>query len=93
MNSLLILAPVFGAGIGLTMAYGVTHRNRRIHFVERDNLNRELENLDINVGHAETCIECGDDLDPEDVGAVVRESDEYRVVCNKPTCLDTYDIE
>lgn len=75
------------------MAYGVTHKNRRIHFVERSNLKTELNKFDITVGPAETCVECGDELDPEDVGAVVREDGEYSVICNKQKCLDTYDIE
>lgn len=75
------------------MAYGVTHRNRRIHFVERDNLKTELDNLNITLKHAEMCVECGEELEPADVGAVVREDGVYKAVCNKPKCLDTYDIE
>lgn len=92
MNSLLILAPLVGVGIGLATAYGMTHRNRRIHFVERDNLQGEMDNLGIQAERSEACLECTDSLEPEEVGAVVREEGEYRVVCNKPTCLDTYDL-
>lgn len=94
MSSALVLAPVLGAGIGLAAAYGVTQRqrNRRIHFVESDNLEDELDTLDISVGAAETCVECGDEVTPEEVGALIREDGEYRVICNKPTCLDTYDL-
>lgn len=92
MNTFLILAPVVGAGIGLAAAFGVANRKERIHFVKRDNLNAELDDLDIDVGPAETCIVCGDELDPEDVGAIVREDGEYRVVCAKASCLDTYDV-
>lgn len=93
MISLLVLAPLIGIGIGLVAAVGVTRRNRRIHFVERDNLESELDDLDVSIGGAETCVECGDELDPKDVGAIVRKDGEYRVVCNKPACLDTYDVE
>lgn len=93
MTSPLVLAPFIGAGIGMAAAYGVTKANRRVHFVERDNLNQELDNLDIQVSPGETCVVCGDELDPDDVGAIVRDEGQYKTVCNKPTCLDTYDID
>lgn len=93
MSSLQILAPLAGVGIGMAAAYGVKRRNRRIHFVEQENLQNELDHFDIDVGPAETCVECGDELEPDDVGAVVRVEGEYKLVCQKPTCLDTYDIE
>jgi hypothetical protein len=93
MSSFLILAPFFGAGIGLAAAYGITQKDRRIHFVERDNLNEEVEDLDIEIKSSETCVECGDEVNPENVGALVRDNGEYRVVCDKAKCLDTYDIE
>lgn len=93
MNSLLVLAPLAGAGIGLAAAHGVARTDKRIHFVERNNLNEELDDLDIDVGHPERCVECGDEIDPNDVGAIIRENGEYRVICNKSMCLDTYDIE
>lgn len=93
MNSLLVLAPMIGVGIGLLAAVGVTRRNRRIHFVERDNIESELDDLDVSIGGGETCVECGDELDPGDVGAIVKEEGRYRAVCNKPECLDTYDLE
>lgn len=93
MNTFLILAPMVGAGIGLAAAIGVANRERRIHFVKREQLNEELDDLDIDIGPAETCVECGDELEPEDVGAIVRVDGEYRVLCSKPSCLDTYDVE
>lgn len=93
MTSPLVLAPFIGAGIGMAAAYGVTRASSRIHFVERNNLTEELDNLDIQVGSAETCVVCGDELVPEDVGAIVQEGGDYKAVCNKPTCLDTYDID
>lgn len=93
MNSFLALVPLVGVGVGLATAYGVTHRDRRIHFVERKNLETELTNLSIDVNRAETCIECGDEIDPEDIGAIVRENGGYRTVCEKQKCLDTYDLE
>lgn len=93
MNSLLILAPLLGVGIGAAAAFGVSGRNKRIHFVERGNLDSELDDLEIEVENTEVCVECGDEVDPESVGAIVREGDEYRAICNKETCLDTYDIE
>lgn len=93
MSSLLVLIPALGVGIGLATAYGVTHTDRRIHFVEKENLNEELEDLDIRVGHADTCGECGDEIDPDDVGAIVRNNGEYKVICSRPACLDTYDID
>lgn len=93
MTSALVLAPFLGAGIGMAAAYGVSKANRRVHFVKRDKLNQELDNLDIQVSSGETCVVCHDELDPDDVGAIVREEGEYKVVCNKPTCLDTYDID
>lgn len=93
MNSFLILAPLVGAGIGLAAAVGVANKQGRIHFVKRDQLNEELDDLDIHVGPAETCVECGDELGPEDVGAIVQVNGEYQVLCSKPSCLDTYDVE
>lgn len=89
---MLILAPILGVGIGLTAAYGVTHRQKRIHFVERDNLQTELENLDIEVSGSEVCVECGDELQPDEVGAIIQEDGEYRAICDQPECLDTYDL-
>jgi len=95
MNSLLVLAPMFGAGIGMAAGYGVTHRNRdrRIHFVDRGDMESELSDLDISVKSAETCVECGDDVGPGDVGAFVKEDGGYRAVCNNPACLDSYDLK
>lgn len=94
MNSTLILAPVLGAGIGLAAAYAATHKpfRKRIHFVKRENLQSELENLDINVEEGERCVDCGERIKPEEIGAVVREGNEYKIVGNKPECLDTYEI-
>lgn len=86
MNTLAVLVPVFGVlgvGIGMAAAYGVSRANRRIHFVEETNLDTELANLDIDVTGSETCIECGDSIDPDEVGAIVLEDGEYKIVCNK----------
>lgn len=93
MNSLLILAPFIGFGIGSVAAYSYTRKDRRIHFVDRDNLKTELAELDIEVGSSETCVVCGDEVEPEDVGSIVKTDGEYKVVCQKSTCLDTYDVE
>lgn len=93
MQSLLLLGPLIAAGIGGAAAYGVTHKDKRIHFVEEDNLSEELDKFDISVSQAETCPICNDEVDSENVGAVIRVDDEYRVICDKSTCLDTYDLE
>jgi predicted ABC-type ATPase len=93
MNTLLILAPLLGVGIGSVAAYSYTRENRRIHFVDRDNLNAELNELDIEIGSVETCAVCGDEINPDNVGSIVKIDGDYRVICQKPTCLDTYDVE
>lgn len=93
MNSLLVLGPIIGAGIGMAAGYGVTHQSKRIHFVESEDLDKEMESLDIEVNETETCLVCGDELDSNHVGALVRENGEYRVVCDKTSCMDTYDVE
>lgn len=95
MSSLEILVPLAGAGIGMAAAYGATHKpwSKRIHFVERDSLQSELEDLDVDVAGSETCVECGDEIAPDEIGAVVRVDGEYQVVCDKFECLDTYDVE
>lgn len=92
MEAILLLGPVLAAGVGGAAAYGVTHRQKRIHFVEEDNLSKELEEFDVSIGQAETCGVCGDEVDSENVGALVRDGDEYRIICDKPKCLDTYDL-
>lgn len=96
MSILQILAPFLAAGVGMAAAYGVTHSDdfkKRIHFVERDNLSSELEDLEIDIQGMETCEECGDEIPTKDVGAFVRVDGHYKAVCDKPKCLDTYDIE
>jgi len=93
METLLILVPLLGAGIGSAAAFGATRRKRRIHFVEQNELEQELTDLDIEVSHQETCMMCGDDIEPDQIGAVVRDGDEYKVVCDKPRCVDTYDLK
>lgn len=95
MSSLQLLAPLVGAGIGAVAAYGATHRplNKRIHFVDRGNLESELDDLDIDVAGAETCAVCEREIQPSEIGAVVREDDDYRVICDRPECLDTYDLQ
>jgi hypothetical protein len=93
MSTLLVLASFLGVGIGLAAAYGATHKQRRIHFVERDNLQKELDNLEIDVKRSETCVECGEEIDPDEVGAIVQVDGEYQVVCNKLKCLDSYDLQ
>lgn len=92
MSSALVLAPVLGVGIGIAAAYGVTHRpsNRRIHFVERDNLEEELASLDVSVEDEETCMVCGEAVTAEEVGALVREGGRYRMIHDRPSCLDSY---
>lgn len=92
MTVQLVLASIGAAGIGLTAAYAQSRNKRRIHFVENNELGDELDNLEIEVDAPEECLVCGDNLDPEDVGAVVRKDDEYKAVCEKQSCLDTYDI-
>lgn len=95
MISLQILAPILGVGIGATAAYGATHSdwNRRIHFVKRENLQSEIDELDIEVAAKETCVECQEEISPDEIGAVVRDDGDYRVVCDTTECLDTYDLE
>lgn len=93
MTSLMILLlPLVAVGIGTAAAYSATHSKRRIHFVDRGSLDSELENLDIEIDHSDTCVVCNDEVKPENAGAVVREAGEYKLVCDKSTCLDTYDI-
>lgn len=95
MSSMQILAPIVGAGIGIAAAYGATHKpwKKRVHFVERDNLESELEELDIEISGVETCELCGDEIPVEDIGAIVLDEGEYKIICDKPKCLDTYDVE
>lgn len=95
MNSLLLLAPIAGVGIGTVAAYGATHSDlsKRLHFVQRENLESELDDIGVDLGAAETCVECGDEIDPSEIGAVVRIEGEYKVVCDDPECLDTYDVQ
>ena len=90
-----ILVPIIGAGFGMAAAYGATHKplSKRIHFVSRDNLKSELEDLEINIESGETCVECDDEIGTDEIGAVVREKGEYKIVCNNPKCLDTYDVD
>lgn len=85
--------PIVAVGIGTALAYRTTHKNKRIHFVERESLDSELKSFDIEVGQTDSCIVCDDEVNPENIGALVQEGDEYRVVCDKPKCLDTYDIQ
>lgn len=93
MESLLVLAPVIGAGIGTAAGYGTSRRKRRIHFVERKNLNQELERLDVSVDQAERCAVCGDELAPTDVEAIIREDGDYKFVCGKVKCHDIFNFE
>lgn len=95
MNNLAVLIPMFGllgVGVGTAAAYSVSQGSRRIHFVEENNLETELSQLDIDVGGSEQCVECGNVIDPDEVGAIVLEEGEYQVVCDDPICLDTYDL-
>lgn len=94
MNTWMILAPLVAVGIGMAGAYTTTHRNRNehIHFVKRDNLQTELLNLEIEIDEVETCIECSDEIKPEDIGAVIRLNGEYGVICSDRACLDIHDI-
>jgi hypothetical protein len=92
MELTLLLVPLIGAGIGTAAACGATHRNRRIHFVKRENLDQELESLDVDVSNTSACTMCGDEVSPEDVGAVVKDNGDFKIVCDKRSCLDTYDI-
>lgn len=88
---------VSGSGVGLAIAastgvaaaYGVAKKpwKKRLHVVERDNLESELEDLDIEP--VEECSECGEEIQPEEIGAVVRQDGEYKIVCDKSQCLDS----
>ena len=93
MITMLILASIGAVGVGLTAAYSVSRENRRIHFVEKNDISEELDDLEIEVSAGEECLVCGGELDAEDVGAVVKRGTEYRAVCSKRKCLDTYDLE
>jgi len=92
MESLMLLAPLIGLGVGTAAGYGVSRRNRRIHFVEGKDLPGELDEFDIDIDEVETCAVCGEEVNPENIGALVRENGDYRVVCDDPVCLDTYDL-
>jgi len=85
--------PIIAIGVGAAAGYSATHQNKRIHFVERENLTSELDDLDIELGQSDRCAVCGEEVNPDNVGAIVREEGEYVIVCDKPTCLDTYDVE
>lgn len=95
MTSLLILAPLIAAGMGLTVAAGLSfaNRDRRIHFVSKGHLEEELDKFDVEVEDTEHCEVCGDEIESNDVGAVIKDNGDYIFVCKKPTCLDTYDLE
>ena len=95
MNSLVFLAPLFGAGMGMAAAYGTTHSpmNKRIHFVERDNLESELEEFDVDFEETEVCGECGSRISPDEIGTIVKTDGDYKVICDDPECLDTYDVQ
>lgn len=95
MSSALVLVPFIGVGIGIAAAYGVTHkdRHRRIHFVERENLEEELDSLDITLGGEETCPVCGEEVSPGEVGALVRDNGHYKVIHDRPSCLDSFDLD
>lgn len=94
MSSWLVLAPLAAAGIGMAAAYGVTHKDweTHLHFVQRSNLEEELEDLEIELEALEVCVECGDTISPEEIGTVFLDEGEYKVVCDKRECLDTYDM-
>lgn len=78
------------AGVsGIAAAYGAAKKpwKKRLHLVERENLKSELEDLDVDA--VEECSVCGDEIQPEEIGVVVREEDGYRIVCDDSECLDS----
>lgn len=77
----------------MAAAYGKQHRQRRLHFVERDNLDAEIDDLDIEVSEDEVCAECGRETEQGEVGALIKENGRYKPICNNPVCLDTYDLD
>lgn len=96
MNTAILLVPMLGLGVGTAAAYGMQQRQReqerRLHFVERDELDDELTEFGIDVSHNEVCAECGRDIEPGDVGALVEDDGHYRPICNDSVCLNTYDL-
>jgi len=76
----------------MAAAYSVQQRQRRLHFVERDDLDNELDELGIEVTHDEVCMECGREIESGEVGALVKIDGNYRPICNDSVCLDTYDL-
>ncbi|MDZ7730934.1 MAG: hypothetical protein U5K37_08535 [Natrialbaceae archaeon] len=94
MYTILIAASIAGVAIGIAGAYAQANPSltRRLHFVERENLDSELDRFDIDVDASESCMECGDEIDPSEIAAVVNIEGEYRFVGKHPDCLDTYDV-
>lgn len=94
MTGTIIAGSILGIAVGTAAAYGKKNQEwtKRIHFVERDKLESELDELDIDVDEGETCAECGRSIDPKDIGLVFQHEDQYKVVCDRAECLDTYDI-
>lgn len=95
MSNWLVLAPIVGVGIGMAAAYGAKHGEleQRIHFASKQTLQEELDELDIELQEGETCEVCGDSISPDEIGTVYLDGGEYRIVCDKQICLDTYDID
>jgi len=95
MSGTVIAGSLLGAAIGTAAAYGATQKewHKRVHFVQRNNLESEIEDLDIEIKEGETCTECGASIEPEEIGLVYREDGEYKTVCNREECLDTYDLD
>jgi|AntDeeMetagen285_2_1112576.scaffolds.fasta_scaffold18479_1 hypothetical protein len=93
MNPTLLLVPLLGLGVGMATAYGVQNRQRRLHFVERDDLDEEIDELGVEVTHDEVCMECGEEIKQGEVGALVKENGHYRPICTNSVCLDTYDLD
>lgn len=84
------MAPLVAAGAGLAAAYGTAKKPwRRIHFVEEENLAGELDEFEIQIDSVETCVECGRDIEPGEIGELVLEGEEYNVVCERTDCLDS----
>ena len=81
-------------GVGLAAAHQKKtksqHNEKHIHFVEKENLQEELDNLGIEPTATEACNVCGDELQPHEIEEVVATEDGYRAICDEDSCLTEY---
>ena len=84
----------FGFILGVGTGYKVVHKKivPFVRFVEKADREKALEKHRIRLDETTNCSVCGDNINIENIGAVVPAKGDNIFVCSKPQCMTVSDI-